>query len=308
MSTFNKSRGIIVIALIVVVIGVVVTFKPADKPKMQEHKLIPVSSITHGHGLAVDPNDSSKVYIATHEGLLTLQNEKDLYQVGTSKDDYMGFSAHPTKSNTFFSSGHPTAGGNIGFQKSEDGAYNWQHVSDGNDGPVDFHALTVSPTDPTVFYGWFRGNIQRSNDEGKTWRNFRTSYPIVNLAADTKDKNTVYAAGPRGLQKSTDGGKTFMQLLDGFTAATAVDPSDNQHVLTFNEMLKLAESTDGGKTWQKLNQDFGDQTPLFIAFYRSNPKIAYLITEQNRLYKSQDGGKTWTEVSSFAKSAATRSM
>ncbi|MBI2030127.1 exo-alpha-sialidase, partial [Candidatus Kaiserbacteria bacterium] len=50
-----------------------------------------------------------------------LENEKDLYRVGKSRDDYMGFSPHPTEADVFFTSGHPSRGGNLGFQKSDDG-------------------------------------------------------------------------------------------------------------------------------------------------------------------------------------------
>lgn len=66
-----------------------------------EQKLYPEDEITHGHGLAVDVADSTKVYIATHHGLLVLKNDKDLFRVGTSRDDYMGFSVHPTNANIF---------------------------------------------------------------------------------------------------------------------------------------------------------------------------------------------------------------
>ena len=83
------------------------------------NNLYPEQSIAHGHGLAIDIADPNKLYIATHHGLLVLMNEKDLYRVGKSKDDYMGFSTHPTEANVVFSSGHPSSGGNIGFQKSD---------------------------------------------------------------------------------------------------------------------------------------------------------------------------------------------
>lgn len=46
-------------------------------------------SITRGHGLALDVADAERLYIATHHGLLVLKNERDLYRVGASQDDYM---------------------------------------------------------------------------------------------------------------------------------------------------------------------------------------------------------------------------
>ncbi len=295
MKRILSPKLILIISASIVLLLSLLIFRPKEKTVTQK-TLTPVASITHAHGLAVNPTDNSKIYIATHEGLFTLIDEKEMYQVGQSKDDYMGFTAHPNNPDIFYSSGHPVAGGNIGFQKSTDGAFEWKKVSDGNEGPVDFHALTISPIDTNLLYGWYRGNIQRSTDEGNTWQSIRTANPIVNLVADTADKDTLYASGPRGLQKSTDGGQTFTTLLVGFTSAIAVNPSNAKHVFTYNEKLQLAESKDGGQTWQTRPQDFSGQTPLFMAFYKADPKIAYLLTEKSNLFKSTDGGQTWLNI------------
>ena len=64
-------------------------------------KLIPIQSITHAHGISVDVSDQNKLYIATHHGLLTLVDGKNLYQIGETKNDYMGFSPHPTNAKVF---------------------------------------------------------------------------------------------------------------------------------------------------------------------------------------------------------------
>ncbi len=178
------------------------------------NNLYPEQTITHGHGLAVDVGDSNKLYIATHQGLLLLVNEKDLYRVGKSKDDYMGFSPHPADSSVFFSSGHPSLGGNIGFQKSEDGGSSWKKVSNGVNGPVDFHAMAVSPVNSNIVYGWYQGNIQRSADQGKTWEIASRNILAVYLAADSQDENTVYAATPKGqgVMVSKDKGVSWVSL------------------------------------------------------------------------------------------------
>lgn len=259
-------------------------------------ELIPVQAISHGHGLAVDPNDASKLYIATHYGLLLLQDEKDLYQVGNKRDDYMGFSPHPTDSNVFFSSGHPATGGNIGFQKSEDGGFTWKKISDGLNGPVDFHAMTVSPVDPNVAYGWFKGDLQKTTDGGESWAKNTTGFLVIHLATDTKDAQILYASSPQGFFKSTDGGATWRQLFDGFVATSAVNPSD-QSILSVSEKYGLARSLDGGTTWTAIPERFSGETPLYISHYRQNPDIVYLLTEKNSVYKSTDGGDTWQKLS-----------
>lgn len=264
-------------------------------PSTSAKELVPIEEISHGHGLAVDPNDASKLYIATHYGLLLLKDEQNLYQVGKKRDDYMGFSPHPTDSNVFFSSGHPSTGGNIGFQKSEDGGFTWKKISNGLNGPVDFHAMAVSPVDSAAVYGWFKGDLQKSTDGGSTWEKYRTDFPVVHLAADTKEVKTLYASSPQGFFKSADGGATWQQLFDGFVATSAVSPKD-QSILSVSERYGLARSTNGGATWTTIPERFNNETPLYISHYRQNPDIAYLLTEKNSVYKSTDGGDTWQKL------------
>src|SRR3990167_8195914 len=288
-----KVNKIIVGALIlIVIVGFFILNQQGNKnstsqeTKQTSKELFPITEITHGHGLAVDVVDPSKLYIATHHGLLVLKDEKNLYQVGDVQDDYMGFTPHPADANVIFSSGHPATGGNIGFQESVDGGFTWNKISDGIQGPVDFHAMTISPANPKLVYGWFRGALQRSIDEGKTWEvATTTNYPIINLAADPKDENIVYAASPQGLLVSTNKGKDWATLFDGFVSVVAIDPNDSQKLLSFSEKNRLAKSSDGGKTWEKLIESFSGETPLFIAFNKQNPEIVYILTEKNSIYK-----------------------
>lgn len=270
------------------------TQNSSNNAQSTSSELIPVSSITHGHGLAVEVQDPSKVYIATHHGLLLLMNDKDLYQVGESKDDYMGFSQHPTDSKIFFSSGHLSTGGNIGFQKSEDSGLNWKKISNGVKGPVDFHAMAVSPANPNLIFGWYAGALQRSTDEGKNWEIAgNTNFSVVNLSADPKNENIVYASSPQGLMISNDKGSTWTKLLDGFVSVLVVNPQDSQKLLSYSESQKLAKSNDGGKTWEKTSADFAGETPLFISFNKQDQNIVYLLTEKNSIYKSTDSAATW---------------
>jgi photosystem II stability/assembly factor-like uncharacterized protein len=261
-----------------------------------EQKLYPEKEITHGHGLAIDVSDSTKVYIATHHGLLVLKDDNDLFRVGTSRDDYMGFSVHPTNPNIFFSSGHPSTGGNVGFQKSEDGGTTWEKISNGLGGPVDFHAMTVSPVNPDLAFGWYQGNLQRSEDGGKNWIKFSTPAPFVALAGDTKDENIVYAASPQGLFRSTDKGQSWDILADGFVAAISISPKDSQILLISSEKLGFAKSIDSGKNWQTIDQNFSGESPLFIDFDRQNPETLYFLSEKNSVYKSTDEGIVWNKI------------
>lgn len=305
-----KNKYIIGGVIVALIIGVIFlsnqnkgTTTQQNKFGSSSQKLIPVDSITHGHGLAVDVENPNNVYIATHHGLFLLKNDKDLYQVGDSDDDYMGFSPNAKNAKVFFTSGHPKTGGNIGFEKSEDGGFTWKHIADGPGGPVDFHAMSVSPLNSDLAYGWFQGKLYRSSDGGNNWKTFPTSFLITSLVADPKDENVLYATTPQGqgIMVSKNKGQDWQVLSDelkgGIVSVIAVNPQDSQNMLTFSEKLGgLAESRDSGKTWQKGTETFGGEEVLFIAYARENPSIVYALTYKNTIYKSTDGGNAWNKV------------
>lgn len=291
--------------IIVVLIGLFVIAKPkiqVDSPteSTAEKKLIPVNSFQHAHGLAVDVADPNKLFIATHHGIYALVNDKDLYQVGTSEHDYMGFSPDATNPNIMYGSGHPVTGGNIGVQMSDDGGFTWKKIADGVGGPVDFHAMAVSPINPQLMFGWYQGNIQRSEDGGKTWAIVgNPKFVIISLTADRADENTVYAASPQGAFVSKDKGQTWQPLsndLKNFVSIIAIDPSNPQHFLSYSESLGLAKSMNNGSTWEKIPADFAGGTLLYIAFSKQNPSVVYALNEKNTLFKSTDGGMTWQKI------------
>jgi photosystem II stability/assembly factor-like uncharacterized protein len=275
--------------------------KNNNASQMLETKPTPVNSITHGHGLAVDIADSNKVYIATHHGLLSLINDNELYQVGNAKDDYMGFSTHPTLENVFFSSGHPADGGNIGFQMSEDAGITWKKVSNGVNGPVDFHAMAISPVNPDLIYGWYKGSLQQSNDNGKNWKILNTHLSnVIALTADTQDENIIYAATTQGAYISNNKGTTWSGLSadikNGAVTAIAINPSDSSKLLSFSEQLGLVKSEDKGVTWKQITSNFKDEVILFIAYDRKQPNVVYALTNKNSLYKSINDGNVWNKI------------
>ncbi|MGH7196365.1 MAG: WD40/YVTN/BNR-like repeat-containing protein [Candidatus Saccharimonadales bacterium] len=285
--------------------GLLLLLLLANKPesKTSGSDLTPVSSLRDVHGLAVDVADSNKVWIASHTGLHVLKNDKELFVVGTARDDYMGFSPHPTDANTFFTSGHPSSGGNIGFQKSVDAGKTWQKVSTGANGPVDFHAMAVGQVDPNLVYGWYRGDLQRSRDGGKNWEIVNTNlsrYQVVSFVTDPKDKDTVYATTNAGLLMSKDQGKNWTQLSEALAQDTvlglALNPTNNQELLVDSQKLGLVKSTDGGKNWSKLDVAWASSGVLYISYDKNKPATVYAITQNLELYKTTDGGSSWQKV------------
>lgn len=303
MNGILKKYAGIMIAVVVIGAGIILFLRNdiGAKNNSAFDNLYSEKTISHGHGLAVDAQDSNKLYIATHYGLLVLINEKELYRIGKSRDDLMGFSVHPVDSGVFFSSGHPSYGGNIGFQKSDDGGITWKKISNGVNGPVDFHALAVSPVNPDIMYGWYQGNIQRSLDQGKTWEIINNNILAIQLAADSKDENIVYAATPNGVMISKDKGTAWgllsLKFEGGAVFAIAVHPQDAKTLLVFSERLGgLGKSVDGGVTWKKISEVFNGEIIFHIAFSRINSNIVYVLTGENAIYKSADAGDTWQKI------------
>ncbi|HIH47219.1 TPA: hypothetical protein HA297_02885 [Candidatus Woesearchaeota archaeon] len=273
--------------------------------------LTPVDSFEHAHGLAVDIADSNKLLIATHDGLFLLANEQDqnkksqqkLYRIGDMEDDLMGFSAHPTQPRTFFASGHPAKGGNLGIVQSTDGGYTWKKIANGVNGPVDFHTMAISSANPSLLYGWYDGELQKTLDGGLSWGVVETDVPteIISLHPDPNDENTVYAVVIGGLMMSTDQGAHWTdvgeQMSNNAVIALAVNPQDPQKMVSFSRNLGLAISTDGGKTWEN-QPDFEkyEDIPLYLVFDPQQTNTLYALSRSNKLYKSVDHAATWTEI------------
>ncbi len=303
----KTSQKLVAIGIAVVFIGGLLVplalQNGGDSNDAASNKLTPEQSITHSHGLAVDVQDPIKLYIATHQGLLVLINDKDLYRVGTNEDDLMGFSPDPTDAKVLFSSGHPSAGGNLGFQRSDDGGYTWNSVSDGVGGPVDFHTMAISRANPNLIYGSYQGSLQRSSDRGNSWVVVNSDLQAFYLAADTQDESIVFAATTdgQGLLVSRDQGVTWTPLSPalqgGFVSAVAIHPQDSKILLTFSEKLGgLGKSIDSGTTWKKVSEGFNREIVLLITFSMINPSVVYALTEGNKLYKSTDVGETWVQI------------
>lgn len=272
-----------------------------ESPLSFEESLTPVTGFEHSHGLALDPNDPSRLYIATHDGLLVLLNDQDLYAVGESTSDYMGFSAHPTESSVFFASGHPKAGGNLGVQKSTDGGVSWSKISNGANGPVDFHTMAISPANPDLLYGWYQERLQRSVDGGVNWDWVDTdlAYTMLFVPHPTEE-NTLYAMTFSGPFVSQDQGETWSPFSENEDTvqmfSLAIDPQNPSRMISYSSTWGLAMSDDAGATWTALDEDLGGEAVLFFAIDAEDPNVIYALTNQNHLYKTSDGGTSWNSI------------
>ena len=144
-----KLRYVVPAAVVLAAIGAFFATQSQSDPGTTVEAL---AEDSHFHGLAVDPTDPSRLYLATHHGLYAVAPDGTAERLSPVQD-FMGFTPHPSEPSTLYASGHPAGGGNLGFIVSGDAGRTWTQLSPGVGGPVDFHQMDVSPADPKTIYG-----------------------------------------------------------------------------------------------------------------------------------------------------------
>lgn len=209
----------------------------------------------HVHGLGIDPDDSSILYIATHGDFYHSISGSPPVKVDKTRADYMAFNAPPVSGVPLYASGHPITGGNTGLIKSTDGGATWQIVSKVIEPPADFHAMTISKQNPDIIIGFdsaARG-LFKSTDAGNTWESLDYPEYISALAFSPIDSKTIFAGTGNGIFKSVDGGKIWSPLghYKGLTVY-ALSFDDEGALFASVETFGLVRSDDYGNSWDNM--------------------------------------------------------
>jgi mono/diheme cytochrome c family protein len=254
---------------------------------------ISIDKIAHIHDVAVDPEDSTRLYLATHHGLFRAAPDGTATRVGDITHDLMSFAVDPRNFDRFYASGHPAGGGNLGVLTSGDRGATWERVSAGVGGPVDFHAMAVSGTDPDVIYGMFDG-LQVSGDAGRTWRKAgQVPEKTFALAASAREAGTVYAATMGGLFVSRDEGGNWSPAFLQPRPATLIQITPAGRMYAFVYGVGLVVGKEPGTGWDVRSSDFGDRYPLKLAVDPGDPKRIHVVADTGAILTSKDGGRTW---------------
>ena len=253
---------------------------------------LPLGEVSHIHGIGFDPSKQGSVLLATHYGVYRANPDGMAETVSTDANDYMGFSLDPGDAGRLVASGHPGQGGNMGVIVSTDGGVTWQMIADGVDGPVDFHAMTISRVDPKVIYGLY-GGIQVSRDGGTSWTIAGPGPErVIDLAASPIDADAVYAGAAGGLMQSVDAGKTWTLVESSRQAATLVETTvDGALYVFFAGAGLFALSKEG--TWTDLAGDFDERVLLHLAGDPTDAAHLVAVTDESAVLESRDGGRTW---------------
>ncbi len=252
---------------------------------------------THIHGLAVDRQDPGRLLIATHHGLHALDIESGLtVQVSDHRDDLMGFVAHPAEPDAFLASGHPARGGNLGVIASSDGGETWVKLSDGVNGPVDFHQMDISKADPAVIWGNYAG-LQRSRDGGATWERV-TDAPagLIDIAASAHDRERLYAATEAGLFVSEADAQDWQRAHPAQAPVSFVEVTADGILHAFVLGEGLVRRAEDGDEWERLHPGFQDRYLLYFAADPQTPDRLFAATQHGEVLASEDGGRNWRQL------------
>ena len=300
--TSRQLRYLVPIALVLLAPG---GFLAAHSHSEASTTVRALAEETHFHGIAVDPADPSRLYLATHHGLYAVAPDGSAERLSPVQD-FMGFTPHPTDPSILYASGHPAGGGNLGFIASEDGGRSWSQLAEGVGGPVDFHQMDVSPVDPKTIYGAYTGQLQVSRDGGRNWEVIGPAPEgQIDLAASSKDPNLLYAATQVGLLKSDDGGMTWQDAYWLRQAATMVHVTPDGAVYAFLVGTGLIRTTEPKLTWQTVGGSFGEEYVLHFAVDPATEGQLYAVTMHPQTHRqsivaSRDGGKTWLPLAEAA--------
>lgn len=284
-------------------------------------------------GIAIDPNDTDIIYIATGD-----RDANDYNGVGVLKSTDYGQTWQTTGMAWNISDGiksnwlimHPEdaqtlyLASNDGLFKTEDGTMSWQKILNGNIREVALH-----PGNPEIVYA-VSNRFFRSENGGLTFEVITDNFPTssetnrMSLAVTPAAPNMVYViagkdsdSGFRGLYRSNDSGLTFTERSDSpnilgysddgsssggqswFDLALAASPSNPNRIFT-----------GGINVWRSINGGLGFNSvshwvyPSGIGYTHAD--IHFLRFYGNRLYcgsdggifRSTDNGQSWTDLSS----------
>ncbi len=244
---------------------------------------------------------------------------------------------HPKNENIWY-----VAVGSGGVWKTENSGTTWTPIFD-KQSTYSIGCLTIDPSNlSTIWVGTgenvggrhvgFGDGIYKSDDDGKTWKNFglKNSEHISKIIVHPENSNIIWVAsqgplwskgGERGVYKSVDGGKTWNRKLGNneWTGATDLildsKNSDVMYAATWDRHRTVAaymgggpgsgihKSIDGGETWKKLSNGIPKSNlgKIGLAISPFDSEVIYAAIELDRrkggVFISKNKGESWSKQS-----------
>ena len=237
-------------------------------------------------GIAIDPNNSNIIYIATGDC-----DAGDTYSIGVMKSTNGGVSWNTT--GLTFSTTDKLAGD-----------------------------ILINPTNSNMLWCATSDGIYRSLNAGSTWTLEQTGdFSQGRIRLKPGDSNTVYAVSNNRFYRSTNAGDTFTQVATGLPSTTAsgrlimdVTPANNQYIYilsasTSGTMLGIYRSINGGTNWTKTSGtvstfDGSTQSWYDLALAVSPTNADEIYTGCLNIWKSTNAGAAFTKLNNWSSPAA----
>ncbi|MEH6823505.1 MAG: c-type cytochrome [Motiliproteus sp.] len=249
-----------------------------------------LESIGHIHNLTFAGVQQKTLLLGAHHGLYAYEQNK-VRQISQDSFDIMGLT-QGSGSEELYASGHPAGGGNAGLLRSSDGGQSFVQISEGLDGPVDFHHLSISPINAQLIYGVHRA-LQVSRDGGNSWvKQGELPQKLLKLTASGLQENRLYAASERGLFISEDSGLNWQVLLPQPTTTVIINDAE---VLAFVVGKGLISASESDLQWREINNSFGSQVLLDLALSGDGQRYVGL-NQYGALIESHDRGTSWQSL------------
>ena len=253
-------------------------------------------------GIAIDPNNSNIIYLATGD-----TDGGDTYSIGVLKSIDGGLSWSPTgnvSGETTKLIIDPTNSNVIylatssGVYKTTNAGFSWNNIQGGNIRDID-----MKPGSPNVIYAVSSSEFFITTDSGANWNAITNGLPSTSgrLAIATTAANSSYVYvlsattgnGFQGLYRSINSGTSFTAMnttTDIFEStqawydmAIAASQTNANEIVT--GVLNVWRSTNGGSSFTQLNNW---SSPSSSAYTHAD--IHYLKYFDGNLYCGSDGG------------------
>ena len=175
----------------------------------------------------------------------------------------------------------------------------WVEVDPGN--PATLWAGVDRPGNPAMFRSTDRGATWKLLTDATQGEGGRMHPVGQRIAFTPGKGTTIFVPSTNLHYRSDDGGKTWRDFRvpnqDAYTFA--VHPTDAKIVLAGGrgESLNVSRSLDGGKTWKQTGIGLGQNSLSAIFFDPKDPKVVYAVAGTfGKIFKSTDGGDEFTQL------------
>ena len=190
-----------------------------------------------------------------------------------------------------------------GVYKSNDLGKTWQQLDayyfDPSEGGV-----FVDDNNPSIAYAIFSRKILKTEDGGKTWKDFFFTHdqPFISNSgmyrlAVGENSNEVFIAGRQGLFHTEDAGEHWHDRNNGFIGSEVVDivKAKDGTLYAGTYSLGMFKSTDQGQSWTFSSYNLENPYIMLIATHPTESKTVF-VTTNGGVYVSLNSGLTWERV------------